>query len=83
MLAWRRLPLQVLSLLNSTKVDYEVVDVFDEVHNPGLRDAIKAFSAWPTIPQLYVDGEFVGGADIVVEMSENGELAELLSAPSS
>jgi len=69
---------KVLSLLNSAKVDYEVVNVFDEVHNPGLREAIKTYSTWPTIPQVYVDGEFVGGADIMVEMSENGELATLL-----
>eukprot|EP00873_Tetraselmis_striata_P016011 jgi/Tetstr1/436275/TSEL_025117.t1 len=74
---------KMLSLLNGAKVEYEVVNVFDEVHNPGLREAIKSFSAWPTIPQLYVDGEFVGGADIIVEMSENGELAEVLGAASS
>lgn len=46
---WRA---QVLSLLNSCKVDYEVVNVLDEVHNPGLREAIKSFSIWPTIPQV-------------------------------
>mmetsp|Transcript_27169 Transcript_27169/g.76643 ORF Transcript_27169/g.76643 Transcript_27169/m.76643 type:complete len:121 (+) Transcript_27169:442-804(+) len=70
---------QVLSLLNACKVDYEVVNVFDEVYNPGLREAIKSFSEWPTIPQLYVRGEFVGGADILVEMHDKGELQELLS----
>jgi len=70
---------KVLSLLNACKVDYEVVNVFDEVYNPGLREAIKSFSEWPTIPQLYVRGEFVGGADILVEMHDKGELQELLS----
>jgi len=59
-------------------VDYEVVNVLDEVHNPGLREAVKAFSMWPTIPQLYVNGEFVGGADIVAELEEKGELGDVL-----
>lgn len=49
-----------------------------QVYNPGLRDAIKEYSAWPTIPQLYVDGEFVGGCDIAEEMLGNGELAKML-----
>uniref|UniRef100_A0A061RL32 Cax-interacting protein 2 n=1 Tax=Tetraselmis sp. GSL018 TaxID=582737 RepID=A0A061RL32_9CHLO len=69
---------RVLSILNSHKVDYEVVNVLDEVHNPGLREAVKAFSMWPTIPQLYVNGEFVGGADIVAELEEKGELGDVL-----
>jgi len=47
--------------------------------DPALRQGIKAFSDWPTIPQLYVNGEFVGGCDIVREMFETGELAELLA----
>ena len=51
--------------------------MLDEVYNPGLRDAIKAYSQWPTIPQLYVDGEFVGGADIVEEMFNSGELQRM------
>jgi Grx4 family monothiol glutaredoxin len=69
---------QMLTLLNSSNVEYQVCNVLDEVYNPGLRDAIKEFSQWPTIPQLYVQGEFVGGSDIVNEMAENGELAKLL-----
>ncbi len=56
----------------------QVVDVLDEFHNPGLREAIKAYSQWPTIPQLYVDGSFVGGADIVEQMAGSGELATTL-----
>ena len=47
-----------------------------------IRQGIKAFSSWPTIPQLYVKGEFVGGCDIMREMYENGELRDLLSASS-
>jgi monothiol glutaredoxin len=46
-----------------------------------LRDGIKVFSSWPTIPQLYVRGEFVGGSDIVLEMYQNGSLQEKLNAP--
>lgn len=49
-----------------------------QVYNPGLREAIKEYSAWPTIPQLYVDGEFVGGSDITEEMFNNGQLAQVL-----
>lgn len=58
--------------------DFEVVNVLDEVYNPGLRDAIKEYSQWPTIPQVYVEGEFIGGADIIEEMHSAGELADLL-----
>jgi len=55
-----------------------VVNVLDDVYNPGLRDAIKSFSQWPTIPQLYIKGEFVGGADIVEQLNTSGELSQLL-----
>jgi monothiol glutaredoxin len=51
---------------------------FDVLQDPELRDGIKLFSNWPTIPQLYVKGEFVGGCDIVREMHESGELKTLL-----
>lgn len=69
---------QMLQTLNTMKAEYEVVNVLDETFNPGLREAIKEYSAWPTIPQLYIEGEFVGGADIVNEMFGNGELAKLV-----
>ena len=52
---------------------------FDVLEDPEVRQGIKQLSDWPTIPQLYVKGEFVGGCDIVREMYESGELAELLS----
>lgn len=52
------------------------VNCLDSVQNPGLRDAIKSFSQWPTIPQLYVNGDFIGGSDIVQAMAESGELQE-------
>lgn len=57
---------------------FETLNVLDEEANPGLRDAVKAYASWPTVPQLYVGGEFVGGADIVGEMHEGGELRPLL-----
>ena len=63
---------QVLSHLN---VKFHGIDVLQD---PGLRQGVKEFSSWPTIPQLYVKGELVGGCDIVREMYETGELAELL-----
>ena len=48
------------------------------MYNPGLRDAIKSYSQWPTIPQLYVKGEFIGGADIAEQMMGSGELQGVL-----
>jgi monothiol glutaredoxin len=55
--------------------DFAYVDVLE---NQALREGIKTFSSWPTIPQLYVDQEFVGGADIMSELHSSGELAKLL-----
>jgi monothiol glutaredoxin len=56
--------------------DYLAVDV---LRDPELRDGIKVFANWPTIPQLYVHGEFVGGADIMREMFQSGELQKMLN----
>ena len=67
------LAVQVLSHLG---VKFKAIDVLSD---PALRQGIKAFSDWPTVPQLYVKGEFVGGCDIVRKMFETGELAELLA----
>jgi len=64
----------VVEVLNHFKVDFEA---FDVLQDPALRDGIKEFSQWPTIPQLYVKGEFVGGCDIIREMAANGELVNL------
>ena len=55
---------------------------FDVLQDENLREGIKAFSKWPTIPQLYVKGEFVGGCDIVKEMFEKGELKKLFESKS-
>ena len=71
---------KMLQLLNENKADFEVVNVLDDVYNPGLREAIKTYSQWPTIPQLYIKGEFVGGADIVEKMNVAGELQQMLQS---
>jgi monothiol glutaredoxin len=70
----------VVQILDEALETYTTVNVLED---PEIRDGIKAYSSWPTIPQLYIAGEFVGGADIVREMRENGELAQKLgsSAP--
>ena len=65
---------QLVEVLADVGVDYTTRNVLAD---PELRQAIKEFSNWPTIPQLYVDGKFVGGCDIVTEMHATGELAEL------
>lgn len=66
---------QILNAAGCT--DYVTVNVLE---NDAVRQGIKEYSDWPTIPQLYVNGEFVGGSDILMEMYEAGELQELLKA---
>ena len=66
----------VVAVLNAMGVEYHSVNVLQD---PEIRDGIKEYSDWPTIPQLYVKGEFVGGCDIVREMFESGELLEMMS----
>ncbi len=61
----------VVGVLSHMGIKFKGIDVLQD---PGLRDGIKQFSNWPTIPQLYVKGEFVGGCDIIREMYESGEL---------
>ena len=68
---------RVVSILSHMKVPFKTANVLED---PILREGIKQFSNWPTVPQLYVAGEFVGGSDIVTEMFQSGELAELLAA---
>ncbi len=66
----------VTQALTTMGVKFKGIDVLQD---PGIREGIKDFSNWPTIPQLYVKGEFVGGCDIVREMYEAGELQQLFS----
>lgn len=65
----------VVRILQQLEADFETRDV---LLDPELREGIKRFSSWPTIPQVYIGGEFVGGCDIVRELYESGELAELV-----
>ncbi|WP_188055790.1 Grx4 family monothiol glutaredoxin [Sphingosinithalassobacter sp. CS137] len=67
---------RAIAILNHLGVSFESVDVLQD---QGIRQGIKTFSDWPTIPQLYVKGEFVGGSDIMMEMYESGELADLMT----
>lgn len=67
---------QVVQILDYLGVDYKGVNVLAD---DDLRQGIKDYSSWPTIPQLYVKGEFVGGCDIIREMYETGELLEMLN----
>ncbi len=65
----------VVQILTDLGVEFSGIDVLTD---PSLREGVKLFSEWPTIPQLYVKGEFVGGCDIVREMHASGELRQLL-----
>jgi len=65
---------QVVQILDYLGVEYGAVNVLED---DGIRQGIKEFSNWPTIPQLYVKGEFVGGCDIITEMTLSGELDQL------
>ncbi|CAK9298197.1 unnamed protein product [Gordionus sp. m RMFG-2023] len=67
---------QIVSLLNKNGIEFEH---FDILQDPEVRDGLKIFSNWPTYPQLYINGELVGGLDIVKEMDENGELKTMLN----
>jgi monothiol glutaredoxin len=68
---------RAIAILDRLGANYKTVDVLQDQE---IRQGIKEHSDWPTIPQLYVRGEFVGGSDIMMEMFENGELQELLNA---
>lgn len=65
----------LVSILNTFNIPFISVNVLE---NPDIRQGIKEFSNWPTVPQLYVKGEFIGGCDIVKELYESGELEQLL-----
>ncbi len=69
---------KAVGVLDGLGVDYAHVNVLAD---PEIREGIKAYGDWPTIPQLYVDGELVGGSDIIVQMADSGELSELLGLP--
>jgi monothiol glutaredoxin len=66
----------VVQILNSLGISFETFDVLSD---PEIRQGIKEYSEWPTIPQVYVKGEFIGGSDILIEMYNSGELRETLT----
>ena len=68
--------MQVAQILNHLGVDFKDINVLDDM---SVREGVKVYSNWPTVPQLYVKGEFVGGCDIVREMFQAGELQEMLN----
>ena len=68
---------RAIAILDRLGASYETVDVLQD---QDIRQGIKAYSDWPTIPQLYVKGEFVGGSDIMMEMFESGELQQLFTS---
>ncbi|KAI5958086.1 GRX5 [Candida theae] len=67
-----------IQTLGQQGVDPSKFAAYNVLEDPELRDGIKEFSSWPTIPQLYVNGEFVGGCDIIMSMAQSGELADFL-----
>lgn len=67
----------VIEVFNDMKVPYQTVNVLED---PEVREGIKVFSNWPTIPQIYIDGKFIGGCDIVREMHSRGELQPLVAS---
>ncbi len=67
---------RVVQILSHLNVPFKTANVLED---PALREGVKQFSQWPTIPQLYVKGEFVGGCDIITEMYQSGELETLLT----
>ena len=71
---------RAIAILDHLGTSYETVDVLQD---QDIRNGIKDYSDWPTIPQLYVRGEFVGGSDIMMEMFESGELQQLVEASAS
>ena len=71
---------RAIAILEHLGTEYETFDVLQDQE---VRQGIKGYSEWPTIPQLYVHGEFVGGSDIMMEMFESGELKQLVDAPAT
>jgi monothiol glutaredoxin len=71
---------QVVEILRRSGTEFQDVNVLTD---PSVRDGIKEFSNWPTIPQLYVEGQFVGGCDIVTDLYQSGELDKLLGKAAS
>ena len=72
---------RAIQILKACGVDPKTVRTVNVLDDEAIRQGIKEYSNWPTIPQLYVKGEFVGGSDIMMEMYQNGELQQVLGTP--
>ena len=70
---------RAVEILKSCGAEFKDVNVLAD---PAIRQGIKEYSSWPTIPQVYVDGKFIGGSDILLELHQSGELQKLLASPS-
>ena len=71
---------RAIQILKAVGVDTKNIATVNVLEDPEIRQGIKDYSHWPTIPQLYVKGEFIGGSDIMMEMYESGELKQLVNA---
>jgi monothiol glutaredoxin len=74
---------RAIQILKACGVDAKAIKTVNVLEDDAIRAGIKDYSNWPTIPQLYVKGEFIGGSDIMMEMYENGELQKALGAPAA
>jgi monothiol glutaredoxin len=70
---------RAIQILKACGVDTKTVKTVNVLEDDGIRQGIKDYSNWPTIPQLYIKGEFIGGSDIMMEMYESGELQQVIS----
>ena len=71
---------RAIQVLNASGVDTKALKTVNVLEDDGIRQGIKEYSQWPTIPQLYVNGEFIGGSDIMMEMYESGELQQVVNS---
>ena len=71
---------RAIQILKAVGVDTKTLKTVNVLEDAGIRQGIKEYSQWPTIPQLYINGEFVGGSDIMMEMYESGELQQVVNA---
>ncbi len=74
---------RAIQILKACGVDPKTVKTVNVLEDDGVRQGIKEYSQWPTIPQLYVKGEFIGGSDIMMEMYESGELQTVIDGPAT
>jgi monothiol glutaredoxin len=72
---------RAIQILKACGVETKAIKIVNVLEDPEIRAGIKDYSQWPTIPQLYVKGEFIGGSDIMMEMYESGELQQVLTKP--